>query len=259
MIPTLLEFPLWLAALLVIGAFVGAAIGLSVGARCLARRSNWWREGFSGLIAPLGAAMTAGFLVLAALLVNSGLRDKDEADRAVRAETSALRSLAVLTSLARTGAGRDLRTSVKVYGASVLNLEWPAMSGAGPDSTATQRHLDALQHTVFSLRDSEPAELRAALQQTVRELVIARLARLNAAADHIPEITWFAVLICAATIMTFAAMAHAHTQRSGILFGFLLGLLMGSVILAIVIVDRPFSGAVAVSNEPIRSALQAFE
>lgn len=203
--------------------------------------------------------MTAGFLVLAALLMNSGLRDKDEADRAVRAETAALRSLAVLTSLARSGPGKELRTMVKVYGESVLNGEWPAMSGTGLDHAGTHQRLDALQHAAFFTLESESGDLRTALQQNVRELAATRLARLNAAADHIPEITWLALLVCAGTIMTFAAMAHAHTRRSGMLFGLLLGLLLGSVILAIVIVDRPFSGAVAVSNESIRIALRAFD
>ena len=259
MIPALLDLPLWLAAIVVIGAFVSTAVGASIAMRALARRFSWWREGFSGLIAPLGAAMTAGFLVLAALLVNSGLRDKDEADRAVRAETAALHSLAVLTGLARSGAGKELRALAKSYGESVLNDEWPAMSGAGPDAAGTQHRLDALQHAALSRLGSESADLRAALWQNVRELAAARLARLNAAADHIPEITWLALLVCAGTIMTFAAMAHAHTQRSGVLFGVLLGLLLGSVILAIVIVDRPFTGAVAVSDAPIRNALRAFD
>ena len=114
MIPFLLELPIWLAALAVMGVFVGSAVGLSIAARYLAGRPTWWREGFSGLVAPLGAAMTAGFLVFAALLANSGLRDKDEADRAVRAETAALHSLAVLTSLA--GSGRRQGAAIRGQG-----------------------------------------------------------------------------------------------------------------------------------------------
>ena len=187
MIPFLLELPIWLAALAIIGVFVGSAVGLSIAARYLAGRSTGWREGFSGLVAPLGAAMTAGFLVFAALLANSGLRDKDEADRAVRAETAALHSLAVLTSLAGSSAGKELRSVVRAYGESVLKEEWPAMSGAGPVEAGTQRRLDALQHAAFSTLESESADLRAALQQNVRELAAARQSRLNAAADHIPK------------------------------------------------------------------------
>lgn len=259
MIPTLLELPIWLSAFAVIGAFVGTAVGLSVVARFLARRSVWWKEGFSGLVPPLGAAMTAGFLVLAALLTNSGLRDKEEADRAVRAEAAAIQSLAVVTGLSRSGAGKELRALMKAYGYSVLTEEWPAMSGVQVSHAGTQHRLDALQRAAFSTFESESADLRTALLQNVRDLAVARKARLDAAADHIPEVTWQAMLICAGTIMGFAAMAHAHTQRSGILFGLLLGLLLGSVMLAIVLVDRPFSGAVAVSNEPIRIALRAFD
>ena len=41
MIPFLLELPMWLAALAVIGVFVGSAVGLSIVARYLAGRSTW--------------------------------------------------------------------------------------------------------------------------------------------------------------------------------------------------------------------------
>ena len=89
----LLHWPLWASALLVYALFLAVALGLVFVVGRWVRRQPARETVVGGLVPPVGAAMTAGFLVWMALLANTEVRDIDDAERAVHAEAAALHAL----------------------------------------------------------------------------------------------------------------------------------------------------------------------
>ena len=76
----LLHWPLWASALLVYALFLAVALGLVFVVGRWVRRQPARETVVGGLVPPVGAAMTAGFLVWMALLANTEVRDIDDAD-----------------------------------------------------------------------------------------------------------------------------------------------------------------------------------
>ncbi len=254
----LLHWPLWASALWVYGLFVAAALAVAT-LICGWVRGHPAREAaVGGLVPPVGAAMTAGFLVWLALLANVELRDIDDAERAVSAEAAGLRTLGLLGSAAAPAASAGWHAQLADYAQHTLTREWPRMSDGGGDAD-TQARLDRLRTEAITRFAAEPPELRAALRQAVQSVAEARQSRLVVAAGHIPSIIWHALVICAGVVLVFAALVHGRQPRSARWIGTLLAMMIAVQVHAVYVIDRPFVGVVAVSDAPLREALQQLQ
>jgi hypothetical protein len=100
---------------------------------------------------------------------------------------------------------------------------------------------------------AEPPELRGALERGVQALSAARDMRLTVAAGHIPVLLWRAMLICAVIVLAFAALTHANQARASRWMTLLLGLFIGVQVHAVYVIDRPFEGAIAIGDAPLRA------
>jgi hypothetical protein len=88
-----LYWPLWLSSLAFYAVFAGAALALSLAASAWVRRSPARQAAVGGLVGTIGSPMMAGFLFWMGLMAAVELRDVDDAERAVRAEVSAIHAL----------------------------------------------------------------------------------------------------------------------------------------------------------------------
>lgn len=253
----LLHWPLWASALLVYALFLAVALGLVFVVGRWVRRQPARETVVGGLVPPVGAAMTAGFLVWMALLANTEVRDIDDAERAVHAEAAALHALGVLGSTAAPAAAAGWNAQLADYAQRVLAHEWPRMAQGGDDGTSQQ--LDRLRTESLTRFAAESPELRAALRQGVQALAEARQARLRVASDHIPGVIWYALLMSAVIVLAFSALIHARQPRAARWIGTLLALLIAVQVHAVYVIDRPFVGAIAVGDGPLRSTLQQLQ
>lgn len=251
----LLSWPLWLSALFAYLIAAAAALVLSLAATAWMRRSAARLAGVAGLIATVGSPMMAGFVVWLGLTASVELRDFDDAERAVRAETTALYTLNSLASIASPTAASGWSAQLADYGHKVLTREWNAMSWSGADAD-TGRQLGHLRTEALRRFASESADLRAALGQALQALSAARDNRLSVAAGHLPSVVWSAMLICAVIVLTFAALTHANQPRSSRWICLMMGMFIGVQLHAVYVIDRPFVGAVAINDAPLRSAVQ---
>lgn len=254
----LLHWPLWLSALTVYALFGIFALILSVGVANWVRREPARLTAVSGIVGTVGAAMTAGFLFWMGLLATLELRDFDNAEQAIHAEAAALRTLDVLATRATPGVAAGWHGQLAAYGEHVLTREWPTMSRLGPDA-ATAARLDTLYGELFQRFASEPEELRRALGQALHDLVAAREGRLLVASGHIPGIMWYASLMCAFIVLLFAALVHAHLPMASRWITVMLSLLIAVEVHAVYVIDRPFVGAISVSDAPLRAAVQQLQ
>ncbi len=254
----LLHWPLWASALLVYALFVGVALALATLVSGWVGRHATREAAVGGLVPPVGAAMTAGFLVWLALLANIELRDIDDAERAVQAEAGALRSLGVLGSAAAPAAKAGWHAQLADYAQYTLDHEWQGDARDSEGASGRSR-VDHLKVDIFSRFAAEPSELRAALLQSVQWLADARQARLTVATGHIPTVIWYALVVCAGIVLLFAALIHARNARAGRWICTLLALMIAVQVHAVYVIDRPFVGVVAVSDAPLRDALQQLQ
>ncbi|MEZ5606543.1 MAG: hypothetical protein R3E52_05330 [Burkholderiaceae bacterium] len=256
--PTLLSWPLWLSSLVFYAVFAGAALALSLAASAWVRREPTRQAAVGGLVGTIGSPMMAGFLFWMGLMAAVELRDLDEAEHAVRAEVSAIYTLNNLGASAAPATAAAWSADLAAYGQQVLTHEWPAMTWSGADA-ATGRQLARLRLAVLQRFAAEPPELRGALDQGVRALTAARDTRLTVAAGHIPALMWRAMLICAVIVLGFAALAHANQARASRWITLLMGLFIGVQVHAVYVIDRPFVGAIAISDAPLRAAVQGVQ
>ncbi len=254
----LLSWPLWLSALFAYLIATAAALALSVAATAWMRRRSVRLAGVAGLIATIGSPMMAGFVVWLGLTASVELRDFSDADRAVRSEASALHTLNALAASAAPTATAGWSAQLADYGHKALTREWPAMSWTGSDAD-TGRQLHHLRTEALRRFAAESPDLRTALGQTLQALSAARDNRLAIATGHLPSVVWSAMLICAFIVLTFAALTHANQPRSSRWICLLMGLFIGVQLHAVYVIDRPFVGAVATSDAPLRHAVQRLQ
>lgn len=250
-----LYWPLWLSSLAFYAVFAGAALALSLAASAWVRRSPARQAAVGGLVGTIGSPMMAGFLFWMGLMAAVELRDVDDAERAVRAEVSAIHALHTLGASAAPATAAAWSEQLAAYGQQVLAREWPAMSWRGADA-ATGRQLARLRTDALQRFAAEPPELRGALERGVQALSAARDMRLTVAAGHIPVLLWRAMLICAVIVLAFAALTHANQARASRWMTLLLGLFIGVQVHAVYVIDRPFEGAIAIGDAPLRAAVQ---
>ena len=253
--PPILYWPLWLSSLTFYAVFAGVALALSLAASAWVRRSPGRQSAVGGLVGTIGSPMMAGFLFWMGLMAAIELRDVDDAERAVRAEVSAIHALHTLGASAAPATAAAWSAQLAAYGHQVLTREWPTMSWDGADA-ATGRQLARLRIDALQRFGAESPELRGALDRGVQALSAARDTRLIVASGHIPVLLWRAMLICALIVLAFAALAHANQARASRWMTLLLGLFIGVQVHAVYVIDRPFEGAIAISDAPLRAAVQ---
>jgi hypothetical protein len=180
-----------------------------------------------------------------------------EAEKALAAEAGHAATIYGLSAGLNEPAAAAVRGRVVGYLKSVLQEEWPAMA-AGHASSATTRALTALYEELVRYRptDLNYQFLRDDLLHQVGELTQSRRERLVMAEGTVPGMVWFAVYIGAVLTIAFTfffGMQYviAHSVMTGVLAA-----LIFSAILVVIALDRPFTGAVEVSRESIRTMLE---
>jgi hypothetical protein len=179
------------------------------------------------------------------------------------AESALAKEAGAGATIYRLGGGLDetsaaaLRANLGAYLRSVLADEWPAMV-RGHSSAATTRMLGDLYDLVIrypaaNLHDANvQADLLTALDQVTR----ARRERLVMAEGTVPEVIWFVLFLGAALTISFTFFFGtenlvAQSCMTGILAAIIL-----SAVLVVIALDRPYTGAIVVSREPIRAVLE---
>jgi uncharacterized protein DUF4239 len=152
-----------------------------------------------------------------------------------------------------------LRNTLTVYLRSILADDWPAMV-RGRSSAVTTQVLSDLYALVVRERpgDLHDSDLQQDLMGQLDELTRARRERLVMAAGTVPQVLWFVLFLGAALTISFTFFFGtenliAQSMMTGILAAIIL-----SAVLVVVALDRPYTGAIMVSKEPINAVLQDF-
>lgn len=151
--------------------------------------------------------------------------------------------------------GAELRQLSYAYATAVVEREWPMMA-RGEISTESNQISRKMWQTLMSVKAASPAEITAedhALYE-LSALTEHRQIRQLQATSHLPAILWCVLLIGGAVTLASACM---FGQESTLLHGlqvFAFSLLVALVLVAVADIDRPFQGAVHVSDSAFQRA-----
>jgi Na+/proline symporter len=206
------------------------------------------------------AAIGVLYAVLLAFVVVIVWERFSDAEKALATEAGAAATVYRLAGGLSEGSAAALRARLAAYLKSVLEDDWPAMS-KGRWSPATSRALTGLYEELVHYRpaDMHDADLQEDLLREFDQLTQARRERLVMAESTVPGPVWFVLLLGAVLTIGFTFFFGTHNVIVQSLMTGILAALIFSAILVIIVIDRPFTGAVVVSQEPIRQVLEDFK
>lgn len=197
------------------------------------------------------------YAVLLAFVVIIAWERFYDAEKALATEAG---SAATIYGLAA-GFGEDtattLRARVSAYLTSILEDEWPLMA-FGHESSKTNQALVSLYAALVRIRpgDLHDQNLQQELYRELDKLTEARRARLVMAEGTVPGAIWFVLFFGALLTIGFTFLFATHNVVIQCLMVGALAALVFSALLVIIAIDRPFTGAVVVSQQSIRTVLE---
>ena len=200
------------------------------------------------------------YAVLLAFVVIITWERFNAAEEALATEAGAAVTLYRLSTGLDQATGASIRKQTTAYLKSVLEDDWPAMA-AGHWSGATTHALNVLYGTIVQYRpaDLHDADVQQDLLREADKLTEARRERLGMAGGTVPNAIWFVLFLGAVLTISFTFFFGTQNVITQCLMTGVLAALIFAAILVILAIDRPFTGAVVVPTESIRTVLQEFE
>jgi len=182
-----------------------------------------------------------------------------DAEKALALEAGSAATLYRLAAGLDETSAAQVRADLTAYLRSVLADDWPAM-GVGRSSAVTNRVLSDLYEVVVHYRpaDLHDSDLQKDLLSELDQMTRARRERLVMAEGTVPNAIWFVLFLGAALTISFTFFFGTHSVIAQSLMTGVLAAIIFSSILVIVAIDRPYTGAVMVSQESIRGVLEDF-
>jgi Protein of unknown function (DUF4239) len=248
--------PLWMLALIVIGASVFFSVGLQLLSR-----------GYFGVDVLLPNQEVAGFkfavvgvayAVLLAFVVIVVWNEFDRTQRTVYAEAERLYNLHRTSYTFPEEAGTKIRQALVAYAIEVRDKDWPLMERGlrGSPSAA-----DAFSRLSVAVGQIKPEDLRFLpstihafnLMQQIGDL---RLERLSDVGGHATPVIWGVLLLGAIVTLGYPAFFAAKSVTVQVLMTGGLAAIIGGTLFLTVILNYPFSGPERLTSKPIDDVIQ---
>jgi hypothetical protein len=249
--------PMWLLVLLVL-----MLTALTMGASLFIRRhvpldrlrANNEVAGYK--FATLGVL----YAVLLAFAVVVVWERFDDAEHSVAKEAGAAATIYRLAWGIEGATGTALREALSGYLAADIEQDWLAMQH-GHGSLRVTRALDSLYGQLlqkFQPANPREAGIQTAIMNQLDLLTQAREERLARASGTVPGIIWLVLFTGAVLAVGFTFFFGTPNASAQALMTGALCLLILLALLIVVTVDRPFSGSVVVTPEPLAEVLADF-
>jgi hypothetical protein len=250
---------LWLSGLVLVGlTTILAMFGPYVVRRYIALENLVAHNEIAGFKFATIGVLYAVLLAFAIILV---WQKFSEAETAVVQEAGAAATVyRVLPGLGEKPAA-ELRNALSKYLIAAIDDDWPEMDrGSARASTTSRQALDAAYSALLTFEFSRPNDnvLVAEILRQLDAITQARRTRLIAAAGVVPNVIWLVLFGGGVLTVSFTFFFGTENLRAQTLMTGLLSLLIFSELLAIVVIDRPFSGPVKVEPGALAYVLADF-
>jgi hypothetical protein len=249
--------PLWLSGLLLVGLPTGLAM---LGPILIRRWVTLDRLTANNEVAGFKFAVVGVlYAVLIAFAIIVVWEKFDNADNTVAREAGAATNVYRLSYGLAEAPATSLRARLSAYLAATISDDWRAMEHAN-ESASARVALDAVYGSVLvslspEVRDSAlVAEILHQLDVITQE----RRARLVAADGTVPGVIWPVLFGGAAVTIGFTFFFGSQNLFAQSLMTGLLSVVIFSGLWIVLVIDRPFSGAVTVTPDAIAKVLAEF-
>lgn len=202
-----------------------------------------------GMLPPLGIIFGL-FVAFTAAQVWS---DSDRAHAAVNKEASALRSVVLLASSFPGEPEERLRTQVQRHIEQTVGEEWPLMAEGTATLSLIPPELKAALTTALALTPASPGQeiAQREIARSLEQALEARRERVLISHAEVNLTKWACLVLQALCALLAIAIVHGENRvASAIALGSFATGVAASVLL-ILAHDRPFTGDIAVSAEPL--------
>jgi hypothetical protein len=256
MVSFLQSQPLWLSGLLLVGLPTGLAmLGPILVRRYVTLDRLTANNEVAGFKFAVVGVLYAVLLAFAIIVVWEKFTD---ADNIVAREAGAATNVYRLSYGVAEAPATSLRARLSDYLAATISDDWPAMEHANESSSA-RRALDAVYGSVLvSLSAQSHSALVAEILHQLDEITQARRARLAAADGTVPGVIWPVLFGGAAVTIGFTFFFGSQNLLAQSFMTGLLSVVIFSGLWIVLVIDRPFSGAVTVAPDAIAKVLAEF-
>jgi hypothetical protein len=185
------------------------------------------------------------------------------AETTVAQEAGAAESIFRLSHGVADPGGAELREALSNYLAVTIAVDWPAMDrGNFGDTTLRARQaLDSVYATLLKVDATQTIKtpLMSDLLHQIDVVTEARRTRLIASEGTVPNVIWLLLFGGAVMTIGFTFFFGMESLAAQTLMTGLLSILIFSELLAIVAIDRPFSGVVKVEPHSLANVLALYK
>lgn len=257
MISFLTSAPLWVSGILLVGlGTVFSMLGPLVTRRFVKLEKLAVNNEVAGFKFATVGVLYAVLLAFSVIVVWQKYSD---AEVTVMKEGGAAAALYHLANGLEKPQGAALNKALTSYLESAISDEWPAM-GHSVASHKTWQKLNAIYAVLLASKsfDQSRAAVASEIFSQLDMLTQARRLRLAAAEGAIPGVLWAVLFGGAVVTIAFTFFFGTRNLRAQMLMTGLLAILIWSELLIAVVIDKPFTGSVKVSPEPLAVILTDF-
>jgi hypothetical protein len=245
------ELPIWLMALVTFGAIflVGAAIHFVTGWLAAGRYGRSFKAISPGLLSPLGII----FGLFIAFTASQVWTDTARATEAVATEASALRSVIVMSAVLPEEAQTELRSMVRDYIQYTATTEWPLVAEGVVTLNISPPTLNNALKFTLSLPVVTPGQ-QTAQREVAASLLHAlevRRERILISRSEVNGVKWLCLAFLAVCLLFAIAFVHCDNRLTSAVAIGLFSAALATTVLLILSHDRPFTGEIALTPEPL--------
>ena len=245
------NLPILAMAAVIFGATYLAAFGINVLVAVLARGP--WGSSLKavspGMLPPLGII----FGLFVAFTAAQVWGDTDRAVVAVNQEASALRAVEVFAASFPGEPETRLRSLVRAYIQEVVSREWPMMARGEATFASVPAALTQALDLDLALAPASPGQgiAQREIATAILKAIDAHRQTIIVSKSHVNAVKWWCLIVQGLCAMVAIAFVHVGERRTRALT---LGLFASGVAACILLIaahDRPFTGKISVSPEPL--------
>lgn len=235
-----------------------SALGLLMAHRLLPHRVRTAHNDVSGFVLTIVGTIYAVLLAFIAVAVWQSF---GQADSLVQTEANLVSDLYRDTVVFPPPIATQLRDALYVYSETVIQDEWPALATGKADQAPGWQLLDRFHTQLARIRTDTPTVTaeQTDMVRTLNLLYDARRGRFHAATADLPGILWWTLIVGAAVLMAFTYLFGVPHLFMHVSMVFLLGALIGLVLVLIVSLSNPYRGRNHVSVEPFNTLVRSVE
>jgi Protein of unknown function (DUF4239) len=252
MIDWLHELPVvWIGVVAFAGtALITAAIYFAVMKLAVGDRGAALKAVSPGMLPPMGIT----FALIVGFLAAGVWGDADQAEEAVNAEASALRSVVLLSDDLPAEAQTRLRALVRRHIEEAVSDEWPAMESQRAHLTTVPASLADALHLALGIAPRGEGQVIAQREivASLERALDARRQRIIVSGSRINAVKWTGLLLLAVLTLLAIAFVHSGNRRTAAVAMGVYAAAVAVVLIMLASQDRPFTGQLGLDPDVLQ-------